>query len=293
MAKKTYVEGSRTPSKSDRDRRSSQPVGKSDSSNEKSQDATTAKNINVGSEAVVKHLKELRDAQDNLKVFQPSYFDILEEGGKRRTPPVPKLPDYSPVSFKVRFQSTGLSFQIGKLVKPSNADVDHSLKILMEQEVLDEEFLPEGVYWSSLFGENSYVWRKEYIIKVLEVLGVYWDRGGGWRYPYTPDEVGSKETKVLAAIWVLLCWDHMVNYGRRPVPSMHGILQGNFMRRTPIKRLYCPFCNKNWKDVGPDTPDSLRMRAYRSWLREHSIEYHRWSGQTQKALHPKLKRSTK
>lgn len=283
MAKKTWVQGSRTP----------RPVrknsGTTDNGREQDQHSMTAKHVKMEldklKQTVASHNRTITP-----RTVEAVYSKALREF-LSTNPHTKFTQDYSKVSYKVKFDTTGLTFQIGKLVRPTSEDVSHSLRILMEENAIDEEFLPDSITWDSLFGEAAHVWRKHYIYRLVENLDVSWT-GGVWHYPYDPDNMGRSEIKILAAIWILQCWDHLVNYGRRPRPSLPGVLAGEFLHRTPLKKLSCPFCSKVWKDVPLNTPDSIRMRRYMEWLKTHSNTYHKWEC-FQPKRHPKIKQSVK
>lgn len=264
-----------------------------------SQDSITAKNIHVPDEGTVKELLERRndpELQDiTLKEWLDIEHSISDHTISKRGPH--DLPDYSLIFKTIEYTSTGLMFQLGKVLRPRNEDVVHAIRILIEEEALDEELLPDGILWSDLISESYFSFWKTYLYQILELLGVYVDQWNRWNYPYVPnpelpDYLHYRELKILASIWIIQCWDHMVNYGRRPRPHLNGIAPENFARRTHVLTLTCPFCNKRWDDVPPKTPVEDRFMRYILWLLKHAVEYHRWDIRTAKKIFLK-KRSKK
>ena len=192
-------------------------------------------------------------------------------------------PDYSEWVIRVGIESTGLKFTVGKLCKPTGTDLTYCLRILMDEGVLDDELLEfeDGFSLSLLFGEDAYTWRKRYVYRILEFLGVYHD-GASWNYPFTPDQFGRTEFKILALLWVLQCWDWKVNYQRRPEPRLPGVYNRGKWGRALVPSMRCPICSKAMPE--PDVRSKLeaRLRAFYLWLPGHASEYHKYDILTEK-----------
>lgn len=191
--------------------------------------------------------------------------------------------DYSPVVVTVGIEQTGLKFTLGKLLHPNSRDIDYCLTVLMDNDVLDNELLELKEFEvSMLFGTNSYEWRKRYIWRILDAMGVRHDPELGWQYPYLPDKMDRDDLRVLAAIWVLQCWDWNINR-KRPEPRLPGVYnKGILHSRSTVPSMRCPICGKAMPERDIRTRLEVRLRKFRYWMQEHAHQYHHYSNTTHK-----------
>lgn len=267
-------------------KRSNIPIGSSNHGGEKSDDEITSKHINVPDANTV---KEMRENGDGVLQRWLEIEDVISNHTITRRGPHP-LPNYASAMRTVKFEDTGLIFTLGKVLKPRSVDLDYAITLLIENEALDEELLPDGLLWSMFYGDSSYYVRRRYLWRVIEMIGVYVDRWGRWNYPFTPEEMDTRDYRILAAVWVIQCFDHMVNYGHRPRPYLYGIAPEEFAKRTHVLTLTCPFCNKRWDDTPPKTPAEIRFMKYILWLLKHGVEFHKWNTRVSDLYHQKRKK---
>lgn len=234
-----------------------------------------SKNIKASTEYVQKGIESTKDTKARTMAVK-TFAEIQERKSVLNKPKQVRQPDYSSVAFKTQIEETGLKFQIGKLCRPNSADLTYALNILVDAGMLEPDLFGDYFDVAQLFGSESYQWRRQYVHQILRTLGVSYDPTNGWQYPYKPEDIKGREARILAVIWLLMCWDWVVNPGKRPEPKMPGIHNSKTHIRTAVKVLSCPFCGKRFTEPPTRTPMPVRMYKFRYWLKTHAYEYHKW-----------------
>lgn len=258
--------------------------GRTDSGSDPTPEELASKHTNAPVQYIQEGVESARSGDRDIEVLR-TYDEIIADELDNTTPVPPPHYDYKPVALKVGIEETGLKFQIGHLCRPSMADVSYSLSVLAELGMLDDDLIGEYFNVNELFGEHAYIWRKKYIWRLVELLGVEWSDLYGWSYPYNPEDMVKADLKALACIWILMCWDWVVNPGHRPEPRLPGVYNQKTHYRTSVVKLSCPFCGKHMPKPEVNTSRSVRMRKFYYWLKAHTLEYHRWNVVSHKRMH--------